>query len=383
MNPTSLAPEELRRYARQLVLPEVGLAGQERLRAGRVLVVGAGGLGSPVALYLAAAGVGTLGLVEFDRLEPSNLHRQVLYGQSDIGHPKLEAATARLLDLNPHLRLEPHALRLDAASARRVITEYDLVVDGSDNFPTRYAVNDACVAAGKPCVHGAVLRFSGQVSVFAPGGPCYRCLFPEPPAAGLVPSCEEGGVLGAIPGVIGTLQATEALKLLLGVGEPLIGRLLLFDGLAGRFRELRAARDPACPACGEGAHPESLAAVEDTCAPAPRVGSGPDPEEIDVLPEDVAGWRASGRPVLLLDVRTPAEHALARIEGSTLLPLQELPARWRELDPEEPIVVYCHFGPRSRAAVEFLRQQGLRQVWNLAGGIDAWSDAVDPAVPRY
>lgn len=377
--PGGLSAEELRRYARQLVLPEVGLAGQERLKAARVLVVGAGGLGSPAALYLVAAGVGTLGLVEFDRVEPPDLHRQVLYATSDLGRAKLEAAAARLVALNPHVAIESHAVRLDVDEARRLVGQYDLVVDGSDNFSTRYAVNDACVLAGRPCVHGAVQRFVGQVGVFWAGrGPCYRCLFPEAPPAGLIPACAEGGVLGAVAGVVGSLQAGEALKLLLGAGEPLLGRLLVFDVLAGRVRELRVRRSATCPACGVAAVAVALAPEAEACGSAQR--SGP---AIDVEPADVARWLAAGRRLRLLDVRTPAEHALVHLPGSLLIPLDELPARLGELDPDQPLVVYCHYGPRSRAAVELLRARGLGETWNLAGGIDAWSSRVDPAVRRY
>lgn len=377
-----LDPAELRRYSRHLIMPEVGSAGQRRLKAARVLVVGAGGLGSPLGLYLAAAGVGRLGLVDFDRVDVSNLHRQVLFGESDIGRPKIEAALERLREVNPHIELVGHETRLDSSNALELFAGYDVVVDGTDNFPTRYLVNDACVLAGKPNVYGSIFRFEGQVSVFwGAEGPCYRCLFPEPPPPGLVPSCAEGGVLGVLPGIVGALQANEAIKLVLGVGEPLVGRLVLFDALRLRFRELALRKDPACPVCSAEPTLTELIDYEDFC------GLGGDAEmthapDFDVSPEEVAAWQAEGRPFTLLDVRTPEEREITSIEGALAIPLQELPARWEELDPEARIVVHCHHGPRSTRAATMLRDKGF-QAHNLAGGIEAWSLRVDPSVPRY
>ena len=375
----ALAPEELTRYSRHLILPEVGLEGQQRLRAARVLVVGAGGLGSPVAMYLAAAGVGRLGLVDFDVVDPSNLQRQLLYGSPDVGRPKLEIARRRIAELNPHVEVVLHPLRLGAENARSVLEGYDVIVDGTDNFATRYLVNDACVLLRKPNVYGSIFRFEGQVSVFfSPHGPCYRCLYPEPPPPGAVPSCAEGGVLGVLPGVIGTLQATEAIKLILGRGASLVGRLLLFDALELRFRELVLRRDARCPVCGEAPTIRDLADTAAACAPVPRAATG---SEI----EPAALERRLREPdaPLLLDVRTPQEWAICRIDGATWIPLQELPERMRELDPSREIVVYCHAGARSAAAARTLRAAGFERVLNLAGGIRAWAAAVDPSMPRY
>ncbi|HEX5758249.1 MAG TPA: molybdopterin-synthase adenylyltransferase MoeB [Thermoanaerobaculia bacterium] len=378
-----LEPSEIRHYSRHLIMPEVGTAGQRRLKASRVLLVGAGGLGSPAGLYLAAAGVGTLGLVDFDVVDESNLHRQVLYGRSDVGRPKIQAALERLHDVNPHVDLVPHETRLTSANAREILAGYDVVVDGTDNFPTRYLVNDACVLAGVPNVYGSIFRFEGQVSVFwGARGPCYRCLFAEPPPPGLVPSCAEGGVLGVLPGIIGALQANEVVKLVVGVGEPLIGRLLLFDALKLRFRELKLRKDPACPVCSEHPTQRGLIDYEQFC------GVAPQPEEamaddFDVRPEELKRWLDEGRDLVVLDVRTPQEHDIARIEGARLLPLQELRDRLGELDPAATIVAHCHHGMRSAQAVSFLRRMGYDRAKNLAGGIDAWSREVDPAVPRY
>ena len=369
--------QELRRYSRHLALPEVGLEGQLRLGRSRVLVVGAGGLGSPVALYLAAAGVGTIGLVDDDRVDLTNLQRQVLYGTSDLDRSKTERARLRLADLNPHVQVVPHELRLVAANALEVLRAYDVIVDGSDNFPTRYLVSDACALLGKPHVYGSIYRFEGQVSLFWAGrGPCYRCLFPEPPEPGSVPNCAEGGVLGILPGVIGALQATEAIKLVLDRGTTLLGRLLLFDALELRFRELALVRDPDCPACGERRSIRELVDIEARCA-----------VEADAVPEiDVAELKrrvdAHAAP-LLLDVRTDGEFAIARIEGATLIPLDRLAERLGELDRRKETVVYCHHGSRSASAVSLLRANGFEHVSSLSGGIDAWSTEVDPRVPRY
>ncbi len=377
--PPGLGADELRRYGRHLVIPEVGREGQERLKASRVLLVGAGGLGSPLALYLAAAGVGRLGVVEFDRVEETNLQRQVLYGESDVGRAKLEAAAERLAEINPHCRVEPHPVRLDSSNALDILDGYQVVVDGSDNFPTRYLVNDACVLAGKPNVYGSIFRFEGQVAVFwGARGPCYRCLFPEPPPPGLVPSCAEGGVLGMLPGVIGSLQANEAVKLLLGIGESLVGRLLLFDALKMRFRELKLKKDPACPVCSERPTQTGLIDYEAFCGqPAEPPAAG---DRLEV--EELASQLSEGRELTLLDVRTPQEHAICRLPGSRLMPIQELPQRWEELDRDAELVVYCHTGVRSAHATAFLRSHGL-DARNLVGGIEAWSLRVDPSVPRY
>ena len=380
-----LGPEEIRRYARHLIMPEVGTEGQRRLKAAKVLVIGTGGLGSPLGLYLAAAGVGTLGLVDFDRVDVSNLHRQVLYSDSDIGRPKVAAAIERLRGINPHVELVPHETRLDSSNALELFADYDLVVDGTDNFPTRYLVNDACVLAGKPNVYGSIFRFEGQVSVFwGARGPCYRCLFPEPPPPGLVPSCAEGGVLGVLPGIIGALQANEAIKLILGEGEPLIGRLLLFDALKLRFRELKLRKSPDCPVCSERPTQTELIDYEHFCG---LPAHGEEPAEaadgFDVDVETVKRWLDEGRPVTVLDVRNPPEVEICRLDGARLIPLPELPDRFDELDPADTLVVHCHYGPRSSRAVSFLRGKGFQRAYNLAGGIDAWSVEIDPSVPRY
>ncbi len=382
-----LTPEELRRYARHLIMREVGRDGQERLKAARILVVGAGGLGSPLGLYLAAAGIGTLGLVEFDTVDESNLQRQVLYGQSDIGRPKIEAAIERLREINPHIRLVPHEYRLDSSNALELFAGYDVIVDGTDNFPTRYLVNDACVLTGKPNVYGSIFRFEGQVAVFwGAKGPCYRCLFPEPPPPGSVPSCAEGGVLGVLPGIIGSLQANEAIKLALGAGDPLIGRLVLFDALGLKFRELKLKKSPDCPVCSETPSLTELIDYEQFCGLAPASGL---PEEDSMYasdelnPTELKALLDAGREVVVLDVRTPMERSIGAIEGSTLIPIQELMQRLGELDKSAEIVAYCHSGLRSRKALDFLRQQGFERVKHLAGGIDAWSVEIDPSIPRY
>jgi adenylyltransferase/sulfurtransferase len=378
----AVTQEELLRYSRHLILPEVGLRGQRRLKASSVLVVGAGGLGSPLALYLAAAGVGRIGIVDFDRVEESNLQRQVLYGTSSLGRPKLQAAKARLADLNPHVQVETHEARLTSENVLDVIKRYDVVADGTDNFPTRYLVNDACVLLGKPNAYGSIFRFEGHASVFdARRGPCYRCLYPEPPPPGLVPSCAEGGVLGVLPGVIGLIQGIETLKLLLELGETLIGRLLLFDALAMRFRELTLTKDPACPICGEHPTIRELIDYEAFCGltPAPAAAGA---ESLEIGPRELSAALERGA-VTLIDVRELHEYEIARLPGARLIPLDRLPERLDELDTSAEIVLHCHHGERSKRALEFLRRSGFQKLKLLRGGIDAWSREVDPAVPRY
>ncbi len=388
----TLDPAETRRYGRHLTLPEFGIEGQKRLKAARVLMVGAGGLGSPVGLYLAAAGIGTLGLVEFDQVEESNLQRQVLFGQSDLGRPKIEAAIERLRDVNPLISLEAHDTRFDAGNAMELVESYDLVVDGSDNFPTRYLVNDACVLAGKPNVWGAISRFEGQVAIFwGRHGACYRCLFAEPPPPGLVPSCAEGGVLGVLPGIVGSVQANEAIKLIAGIGEPLIGRLLIFDALKMRFRELRLEKSAECPVCGPRATIRELVEISmEACEVEPAAAAAPidavidvgrPPFEIDV--EQLATWIEDGVDLRIVDVREPHERTICSIDGSALMPMRQVSERLVELDRQALTVVYCHHGPRSSHVVTYLRQQGFERATNLGGGIDAWSLRIDPAVVRY
>ena len=377
-----LSPAEIRHYSRHLIMPEVGTAGQRKLKAAKVLTVGAGGLGSPLGLYLAAAGVGTLGMVDFDVVDESNLHRQVLFGRSSVGRPKIQAATERLRDLNPHIKIVPHELRLDSSNALELFRDYDIVVDGTDNFQTRYLVNDACVLLGKPNVYGSIFRFEGQVSIFwGARGPCYRCLFPEPPPPGLVPSCAEGGVLGVLPGIIGSLQANEVIKLIVGVGEPVIGRLLLLDALKMKFRELKLRKDPNCPICSD--HPTQTALIDydQFCGIEPHAETVEAAFEISA--PQLKAWMDEGRPLTVLDVRNPQEWEICRVEGSTLIPLPDLQDRLGELDPASTIVTLCHSGMRSARAVNFLRQMGYSRAINLAGGIHAWSLQVDPSVPMY
>lgn len=387
---STLTREEILRYGRHLVLPEVAAEGQERLKAARVLCVGAGGLGAPVSLYLAAAGVGVLGLVDDDTVDSSNLQRQLLYATGDTGRVKTEAAAERLAGVNPHVRVEAHPVRLDAGNVMALLEGYDVIVDGSDNFPTRYLVNDACVLLGKPLVFGSVLRFAGQVSVFdAARGPCYRCLFPEPPVPGTVPSCAEGGVLGALPGVIGSLQALETIKLILEKGEPLIGRLLLFEGLGLDFREVAIGKDPACPACGASPRinrpgkPEADRASDREAEggdAVPRVS----PEALHRalrLSSDPSTAGASAPRVL--DVRRPEELAIAAIDGAIAIPLAELADRLRELDAGADWVITCHKGARAERAWRLLQASGFERIRVLDGGIDAWAERVEPDMPRY
>jgi len=377
-----LSHEELIRYSRHLVLPAIGLEGQERLKAARVLIVGAGGLGSPAALYLAAAGVGTLGLVDWDVVDRSNLQRQILHGTGMVGRPKLDSARARIADLNPHVRLETIAARLTSANALDILGGWDVVIDGSDNFPTRYLVNDACVLSGRPNVSGAVLRFEGQVSVFdARHGPCFRCLYREPPPPELVPSCAEGGVLGVLPGIIGSLQALEAIKLVTGAGVSLVGRLLLFDGLKLQFREIALTKDPDCAVCGPHPTVTRLIDYEAFCGTGDEGRGTRDGREIG--PTRLLAERERNRNLVLLDVREPFEWDIVHLEGARLIPLGQLPSRLRELDGHADIVTYCHHGMRSLQAVEILRAAGFSKVRSLEGGIDAWSREVEPSLPRY
>ena len=383
--PLSLTPPELLRYSRQITLPEVGLAGQEALHAARVLVVGTGGLGSPVALYLAAAGVGTLGLVDFDRVDATNLHRQVLHGTSNIGEAKTASARARLADLNPHVRVVTHQEALTSANALAIVGQYDLVVDGSDNFPTRYLLSDACVLLRKPNVYGSVQRFEGQAAIFCtPNGPCYRCLFREPPPPGLVPSCAEAGVFGVMPGLVGMIQATEAIKYVLGLGETLEGRLLLVDALRMSMRSIAVRRDPECPACGTRTLTE-LIDYEAFCG-GPREGggrvAGAAGAVADITPA-IARERIGQGGAMLLDVREPYEHAMARIDGAVLIPMAEVPNALDRIPRDRDIIVHCHHGMRSRSVAQFLQERGYSRVTNLEGGIDRWSTDVDPRVPRY
>jgi adenylyltransferase/sulfurtransferase len=378
----ALSHDELLRYSRHLALPEVGLEGQTKLRAARVLLVGAGGLGSPVALYLAAAGVGTLGLVDFDVVDRSNLQRQILHGTSDIGTSKLESARRRIRDVNPHVQVELFATRLTSANALDILRGFDVVVDGSDNFPTRYLVNDACVLLGKPDVYGSVFRFDGQVSVFhARRGPCYRCLYAEPPPPDLIPSCAEGGVLGVLPGIIGSMQALEAIKLILSVGETLIGRLLLFDGRKLQFRELSLEKDPDCPVCGTRPTVTSLIDYEAFCGLGD--GGGRTGDGVEIAPLDLKREWTRNPALMVVDVREPHETEIARIAGARLIPLAQLPGRLHELDGHAEIVTHCHHGVRSMKAREILKGAGFAKVRSLAGGIDAWAREVDPDVPRY
>ncbi|NWF78561.1 MAG: molybdopterin-synthase adenylyltransferase MoeB [Chloroflexi bacterium] len=384
MSRVTLSHDEIARYSRHLIMPEVGMEGQRRLKQGSVLLIGTGGLGSPLALYLAAAGVGHIGLVDFDVVDASNLQRQIVHGTSTVGMAKTESARRRLQDLNPHIEVTIYETQITSANALELMQPYDVIVDGTDNFPTRYLTNDAAVLLGKPNVYGSIFRFEGQATVFAPqqGGPCYRCLYPEPPPPGLVPSCAEGGVLGVLPGVIGTIQATEAIKLLTGIGEPLIGRLLLYDALAMHFRELKLRRNPACPVCGEDPTVSELIDYVQFCgiAPeAPQIGA-----QYVITPTELAAWLERDDRPFLLDVRNPYEVAIANIPGTDkLIPVDQLPERIHELDSAREIVVYCRSGVRSGRAVELLVQVGFRKVKNLEGGVLRWSDEVDPSVAKY
>jgi adenylyltransferase/sulfurtransferase len=377
-------PREAARYARHLSLPEVGVDGQKRLLAARVLCIGAGGLGSPASLYLAAAGVGTLGIVDCDVVDESNLQRQILHGIADVGRKKIESARERLLEVNPHLRVELHDARFKAANAISIVEPYDLVIDGTDNFPTRYLSNDVCVFLKKPLIFGAISRFDGQCTVFAPhlGAPCYRCLYPEPPLPGMVPSCSEAGVFGVLPGIIGVFQAIEAIKMLTGAGDPLLGRLIHFDALKARFRDFHLQKDPACPVCS--AKPSITAPVDYDAFCSSSKNQSPMSATIpETSVEDLKALIDSKKKFILLDVREPFEWDIARIEGATLIPLGELASRLGELNPADEIVVQCKSGGRSARAVEFLQENGFSHVSNLVGGILAWADRIDPSVERY
>jgi molybdopterin/thiamine biosynthesis adenylyltransferase/rhodanese-related sulfurtransferase/molybdopterin converting factor small subunit len=377
----SLSHAEVLRYSRHLLLPEVGLAGQRKLKSARVLTIGAGGLGSPLTLYLAAAGVGTIGIVDFDVVDLTNLQRQIVHGTATLGRPKLESAEARLTDVNPNVRIEKHEARLTSDNALEILGEYDIVVDGSDNFPTRYLVNDACVLLGKPNVYGSIFRFEGQASVFyAKEGPCYRCLYAEPPPPGLVPSCAEGGVLGVLPGIIGSIQALETIKWIIGAGESLVGRLLLFDALKLRFRELQLRKDPACPICGEQPTIHELIDYEAFCG----IGAEPAYAGPEISAEELRReMDQKGSDLMLIDVREPHEWDIAHIEEARLIPLGQLPERLGELDGHAEIVTHCHHGLRSMKALALLKGAGFSRVRSLAGGIDAWAERVEAGMPRY
>jgi adenylyltransferase/sulfurtransferase len=380
-----LTADELSRYSRHLILPEVGVEGQRKLKAARVLCVGTGGLGSPLALYLAAAGVGTLGLVDFDVVDASNLQRQIIHSTADIGRKKLDSAEEKLKALNPALKVVKHDTLLSSANALDILKDYDVVADGTDNFPTRYLVNDACVLLGKPNAYGSIFRFEGQASVFgAKDGPCYRCLYPEPPPPGLVPSCAEGGVLGILPGLVGVIQATETIKLILGIGEPLIGRLLLVDALNMRFRQLKLLKNPECPVCGDHPTVTKLIDYQQFCGiePASERQSAVKNGIPQVSPKDLKKRIDAGEDLFILDVREPFEYQIANI-GGVLIPQNDVPKRIGEIDRNREIVVQCKSGGRSQRIAEYLKQSGFPTVSNLAGGIVAWSDEVDPKVPKY
>ena len=380
-NDVQLSREELRRYGRHLIMPEVGLEGQKKLKASKVLLIGAGGLGSPLALYLAAAGVGRIGIVDFDIVDSTNLQRQVLHSSDDVGKPKLNSAKARIQAINPHVEVRTYETQLTSENALEILKGYDVVADGTDNFPTRYLVNDACVLLGIPNVYGSIFRFEGQASVFSTlDGPCYRCLYPEPPPPGLVPSCAEGGVLGVLPGIVGTIQANETIKLLLGIGKSLAGRLLLFDALALEFREMKLRKNPDCPVCGKNPTVRELIDYEAFCGipSAAENGLG----EFEITVDDLKKSLDKGEDVLVLDVREPHEYEIVNM-GGRLIPLGELPSRAKELDSARNIVIHCHSGGRSRRAVEFLKDLGFRKVKNLVGGIDEWAEKIDPSLPRY
>ena len=382
--PPSLSAQEVARYSRHLIMPEVGMDGQLKLKAASVLCIGAGGLGSPVAMYLAAAGVGRIGIVDFDVVDHSNLQRQVIHGTPDVGRPKLDSARDRLYAINPEVLVETHDLALSSENALQLLADYDIIVDGTDNFPTRYLVNDACVLLGKPNVYGSIFRFEGQASVFATkGGPCYRCLYPEPPPPGLVPSCAEGGVLGVLPGVVGTIQATEAVKLIIGVGEPLVNRFMIYDALRMRFRELKLRRDPECPVCGDNPTVTELIDYDQFCGITPATSAAEPTTDSDTTVEELKTLLDQNDGVFILDVREPQEFQICRIPTSTLIPLGDLPQRLVELEGRDEMVVHCKSGARSAKAVKLLHEAGFSKTKNLRGGILAWIDRVDPSLPKY
>jgi molybdopterin/thiamine biosynthesis adenylyltransferase/rhodanese-related sulfurtransferase len=378
-----LSNEEIARYSRHLIMPEVALEGQKKLKTARVLTIGAGGLGSPLALYLAAAGIGTLGIVDFDVVDESNLQRQIIHGTSDLGRPKMESARDRINDINPNVHVEAYEDALSSENALEIFRDFDVIVDGTDNFPTRYLVNDASVLTGKPNVYGSIFRFEGQASVFwAEEGPCYRCLYPEPPPPGLVPSCAEGGVLGILPGAIGTIQATETVKLILGIGEPLIGRLLLYDALGMSFREMKLRKDPNCPVCGENPTVTELIDYQEFCGIPQANAQAAEDEVPEISVQELKERLVNGEGLSVLDVREPHEYELANI-GARLIPLNELPERLAELDKDAPLAVHCKTGSRSARAVRLLQEAGFQNAFNVEGGITAWSEEIDPSVPKY
>ena len=378
----ALSNDEILRYSRHLIMPEVGMDGQLKLKQAKVLCIGAGGLGSPLALYLAAAGVGTLGIVDFDVVDLTNLQRQVIHGTSDVGRKKLDSAADTLSEINPNVEVRKFDTRLTSANALELFRQFDIIADGTDNFPARYLVNDACVLTGKPNVYGSIFRFEGQASVFATkDGPCYRCLYPEPPPPGLVPSCAEGGVLGILPGLVGLIQATETIKLILGAGEPLIGRLLLVDALAMRFRELKLRKNPDCPVCGPHPTVTELIDYDQFCGIRGEEAAAPSTIK-DMTVEEFKQRLDKGDDLFVLDVREPHEYQICNL-GGHLIPLNDLPKRMSELDSSREIVVHCKMGGRSAKAVDFLKQSGFTRVHNLAGGITAWAERIDPKVPKY
>jgi len=378
-----LSNDEIARYSRHLIMPEVALDGQKKLKAAKVLTVGTGGLGSPLALYLAAAGIGTIGIVDFDVVDESNLQRQIIHGTSDVGRPKVESARDKIKDINPNVEVRVHEEALTSENALEIFADYDVIVDGTDNFPTRYLVNDACALLGKPNVYGSIFRFEGQASVFwAEEGPCYRCLYPEPPPPGLVPSCAEGGVLGILPGAIGVVQATEAVKLILGIGEPLIGRLMLYDALGMSFREMKLRKDPGCPICGENPTVTELIDYEEFCG-IPQANAVAQENGVpEITVKELKQKMDDGEPISVLDVREPHEYEVANI-GVKLVPLGELPRRLAEFDQNENFAIHCKTGGRSAKAVKLLQDAGFGNVYNVKGGITAWSEEIDPSVPKY
>lgn len=379
---TELSHEEIRRYSRHLIVPEVGLDGQKKLKTSSVLLIGAGGLGSPLALYLAAAGVGRIGIVDFDVVDESNLQRQVIHSTSSVGTSKLESAKARINEVNPHVQVDSYPFPLSSENALDVLRPYDVIVDGTDNFPTRYLVNDACVILKKPNVYGSIFRFEGQASVFwAEQGPCYRCLYPEPPPPGLVPSCAEGGVLGILPGTIGTIQATETIKLLLGIGKPLVGRLLLYNALDMEFRELRLRKDPECPVCGENPTVTELIDYQQFCGIDPRQERGE--TDRDITSRELKDRLDHGDNLVLLDVREPHEWDIVHLNGAKLIPVNQIAQHANELSTADEIVLYCKTGVRSARALAQLQQLGFRKLWNLKGGIVGWAETIDRSLPRY